>query len=153
MIYLDSNKTLPGQPLVLQFCVSVSFPIQSVPLNKGGCVIVRFLSWVPPPHVTEQVSHALHTPQVQLTGLIAIRFESDWHSLTKFYITWATISIAVLGVGIIARTISAIKQGWLVDCPVSLLCSTTTGCRTGFPCTPCAPGAINWELIKMFVLI
>ena len=133
MIYLDSNKTLPGQPLVLQFCVSVSFPIQSVPLNKAGCVIVRFLSWVPPPHVTEQVSHALHTPQVQLTELITLILESDCHSLITFYITWASISIAVLGFSIISRTICAIKQGWLVDCPVSLLCSTTTCCRTGFP--------------------
>ena len=136
MIYLDSNKTLPGQPLVLQFCVSVSFPIQSVPLNKGGCVIVRFLSWVPPPHVTEQVSHALHTPQVQLTGLITIIFESDWHSLIKFYITWTTISIAVLGFSIVSHTISTIKQGWLVDGPVSFLSATTTGYRAGFPCTP-----------------
>ena len=58
---------LPGQPLLLQDSVSVSFPTQSVPLFRAGWVIVLFLSCVPPPHVTEQVSHALHVPQTQST--------------------------------------------------------------------------------------
>ena len=57
---------IPGQPLLLQGCVSRSFPVHSLPPNNA-CVFARFLSCVPPPQVTEQVSHALHAPHEQFT--------------------------------------------------------------------------------------
>ena len=59
--------TIPGQPLLLQVCCSLSSPPHSLPPNNGCCVIDLYLPWEPPPQVTEQVSHALHSPQVQFT--------------------------------------------------------------------------------------
>ena len=60
-------KTIPGQPLLLQVCCSLSSPVHSLPPNNACCVIDLFLPCVPPPQVTEQVSHALHWPHVQCT--------------------------------------------------------------------------------------
>ena len=58
---------IPGQQLELHVWASMSLPTQSAPLLRAGCWIVLLLSWVPPPQVAVQVSHALHEPQTQLT--------------------------------------------------------------------------------------
>ena len=67
LIIYWSMLTIPGQPLLLQVCCSWSSPEHSLPPYKACCVIDLFLPCVPPPHVTEHVSHALHWPHVQFT--------------------------------------------------------------------------------------
>ena len=62
----DWNLNLPGQGKSLQGCVPFSFPTQSAP-PCWAAALVLFLSWVPPPQLTEQVSHAPHVCQVQST--------------------------------------------------------------------------------------
>jgi hypothetical protein len=60
----------------LQLCDSealVGFPGQSVPLYRGaGLSQVRFLNWVPPPHVT------LHVPQVDQSLQIPLIAVDKW---------------------------------------------------------------------------
>ena len=60
------------------------------------------------------------------------------------YLTWAAITVAGLCFCIISNTVSSIVQSWLTYCSVPFLCATPTGHRTGFPCTPCSPGTVNW---------
>ena len=58
---------LPGQPLLLQDCVSWLSPVHSLPPNNATWSILLCLSCVPPPQVTEHVSHELQCTHVQFT--------------------------------------------------------------------------------------
>ena len=44
---------LPGQSSISHFCVTVRFPIQSLPPCKASCETFRFKVFTPDPHVTE----------------------------------------------------------------------------------------------------
>lgn len=53
-----------GQLCVLQVCVAVENPVQSLPPYCGaGFVQERILVWIPPPQVTVQVPHDPHDAQ------------------------------------------------------------------------------------------
>ena len=98
---------------------------------------------MPPPQVTEQVSHVLHAPQVQFTVNI-----DNFLTLRKLqcYVlpTRAAIIIAGLCICIISYTVGTIIHSRLSDCSVSFLSAPTTGCGAGFPCAPSPPGTVNW---------
>ena len=84
---------LPRHTCVLHCCVYVPFPSHSAPPFWAGTVIFLFRSWVPPPQLTVQLVHTLHSDHSQLTATIgkdvkkdAIHKKEHWT-----YKKWSTI--------------------------------------------------------------
>ena len=131
-----------------QGCVSVSFPAQSVP-PCWAATFVLFLSWVPLPQFTEQVSHVPHVCQVQSTMDPKKHCSTPSYICMKLEFTWANVIIAGLCFSIISYTISATMLSSNL-CPVPLLSATATAYRAYFPCAPFIPSTIHYGHQKYY---
>ena len=71
-----SNDDIPGQPFDLQSCCFVNSPMHSLPHFRDCCSTVLVETWVPPPQLTVQDPHAVHSPNLQsdVQGSIAWLF-------------------------------------------------------------------------------
>ena len=144
------NFFLPGQPLLLQDWVSWFCPAHSWPPNNEYWVIILFLSSVPPPHVTEQASQALHWLHVQFTIRILIQktfLFYKWTSNAEI-LTRAAISVASFSFLIFPCTLIATIQCHLSDWSISFFCATSTSYRACYPCTPLTPWTIHYANLK-----
>ena len=89
----------------MQFIISVSFPLQSVPY--GHVIMVLFLSLVPIPHVTEHAVQAFHESQEQSTvwkmGIKLSNKFLDDESDVLFNLPWVDVGSNVTSFEVVSK--------------------------------------------------